>query len=378
MIAPLKFFTSLRLTVLLLVASMILIFIATLDQVHLGIYEVQRRYFRAWIAWVDFGAPGGWRFPLPGGWLLGTLLLANLLAAHVMRFKWQARKLGMILIHSGVALLLVGELLTGIMTVESQMRLDEGQTSNFVTRPREVELVVIESNAEGKERVVAIPQSRLVKGAVFAEGSLPFSLRIVEYFQNATFPPREGSPTPATRGIGRQTMAIEQPRETAPNRRDAPAVYVELVVPDAKENAGIYLLSNAIALTQEATVGDRTFQLFLRERRDYLPYTITLKDFKHDRYEGTEIPKNFSSQVRLKNPESGEDREVVIYMNNPLRYDGLTFYQASFDNADTTSILQVVKNPVWILPYVSCALVTLGLVVAFLLNLGRFLSRRNQ
>jgi cytochrome c biogenesis protein ResB len=42
-----------------------------------------------------------------------------------------------------------------------------------------------------------------------------------------------------------------------------------------------------------------------------------------------------------------EDREVLIYMNNPLRYAGETFYQAGFDERDErVTILQVCETPV--------------------------------
>jgi len=44
---------------------------------------------------------------------------------------------------------------------------------------------------------------------------------------------------------------------------------------------------------------------------------------------------------------------VLIFMNQPLRYAGKTFYQASFGKGDTLSVLQVVKNPGWLLPYIS-------------------------
>ncbi len=55
---------------------------------------------------------------------------------------------------------------------------------------------------------------------------------------------------------------------------------------------------------------------------------------------------------------------MLIYMNQPLRYDGKAFYQASYGKGDTLSILQVVSNPGWLLPYISCALITLGLLIA--------------
>jgi hypothetical protein len=63
-------------------------------------------------------------------------------------------------------------------------------------------------------------------------------------------------------------------------------------------------------------------------------------------------------------------------MNNPLRYQGLTFYQAGFDNNDRTTVFQVVRNPSWVLPYVACTLMTLGLMVQFGIHLVAFIRRR--
>ena len=108
----------------------------------------------------------------------------------------------------------------------------------------------------------------------------------------------------------------------------------------------------------------------------YLPFSLHLIEFRHDKYPGTDIPKNFSSRVRLQNLENGEDREVRIFMNNPLRYAGETFYQASFDPDDHGSVLQVVHNPSWLTPYFACVLVATGLVIQFLSHLIPFLKRR--
>ena len=59
-------------------------------------------------------------------------------------------------------------------------------------------------------------------------------------------------------------------------------------------------------------------------------------------------------------------------MNTPLRYGGETFYQASFEEGDQVSILQVVRNPAAITPYVACILVAAGLIVQFLTHLIGF------
>jgi hypothetical protein len=117
--------------------------------------------------------------------------------------------------------------------------------------------------------------------------------------------------------------------------------------------------------------------LALRERREYLPYALTLRQFKHDVYPGTDIPKNFSSLVRLVNPRTGEDRDVLIRMNQPLRYAGKTFYQASFGKGDQLSILQVVENPGWLLPYLACVLVGAGLLMHFGISLSRWARRQS-
>jgi hypothetical protein len=85
--------------------------------------------------------------------------------------------------------------------------------------------------------------------------------------------------------------------------------------------------------------------------------------------------------VRLIDPELGEDREVVISMNNPLRYRGETFFQHSFprDSENGRPIgttLQVVRNPGWLMPYISCGMVTLGMMIHFGIHLVNFLQRR--
>ena len=112
-------------------------------------------------------------------------------------------------------------------------------------------------------------------------------------------------------------------------------------------------------------------------QRAYRPFSLTLLKFNHDVYAGTDIPKNFSSRIRLKTPDGRDDREVLIYMNNPLRYAGLTFYQASFEPGnDKVTILQVVRNPSWQLPYLACTLLALGLLVQFGIHLVGFIRKR--
>src|SRR3954469_14771420 len=111
-LAPLS---SLRLTVILIIAAMLLVYAGTWAQIDAGPWQVQKNYFHSFFTWVplatlvprSYHLPGG--FPLPGGYLVGLLMLINLIAAHVVRFKFTPKRTGIILIHLGVILLLVGE-----------------------------------------------------------------------------------------------------------------------------------------------------------------------------------------------------------------------------------------------------------------------------
>src|SRR2546421_11890964 len=118
-----KFFTSMRLTVVCLGLGLVLVFIGTLAQVDLGLYKAQNEFFRSFfIFWGPKGA--GWKMPIfPGGYLVGGVLLINLVAAHFSRFKWTRKKAGIWLVHFGIILLLLGQLLTDMLSHESALHL---------------------------------------------------------------------------------------------------------------------------------------------------------------------------------------------------------------------------------------------------------------
>ncbi len=145
-------------------------------------------------------------------------------------------------------------------------------------------------------------------------------------------------------------------------------------------------------ITPQTIVADgKQYAFELRPKRVMYPFSLTLLKATHTVYPGTitdsnpeGIPKDFRSLVRLHNPSTGENREVEIYMNSPLRYAGLTFYQyqmtagdlVSRMNQTPSSVLQVVHNPGWLTPYFGCGLVAAGLLTQFLYHLIAFISKR--
>ncbi len=385
-----KFFSSLRLTVVLLVLSMALIFFGTLDQVHYGIWHTQKLYFESFIAiWAyPEQAPAYdqlfWlRIPLPGGYLLGGLLFVNLIAAHITRFKLTLKKSGIFLVHFGLVLLLVSQLLTNILAVESQMPVDEGGRSNYSESHRSNELVLIDRSPEDHDTVHSIPVKLLKPGKIIQVPDTQLRIRTISYYPNAELGrAQDGAPveSPATQGAAARMGIFATPKAPsyADNAINTATAYVEVIGPEG--SLGVWLVSNVIDERfppQMVTLGDQAWELALRLQRHYYPFELELVDFKHDKYPGTEIPFNFSSEVMVHHNDTTKSQKALIYMNHPLRYEGLTFYQASFANQDRTSIFQVVRNPGWVLPYLSVLLMGLGMIVQFGMHFFKFLRKRS-
>jgi hypothetical protein len=99
-----KFLSSLKVTVVLLLLSTLLVFLGTLAQVNEGLWEAQERWFKSYF--VLRRAGDAWWVPavFPGGYSLGFSLLFNLIAAHIQRFQWTAKKVGIHLTHAGIVL----------------------------------------------------------------------------------------------------------------------------------------------------------------------------------------------------------------------------------------------------------------------------------
>jgi hypothetical protein len=110
-----------------------------------------------------------------------------------------------------------------------------------------------------------------------------------------------------------------------------------------------------------------------------LPYEFTLKNFKMDTDPGTNNPASYESFVNLF---TGKESKVHhIFMNHPLKYDGFTFYQASYfqnDNGNYGSILSVNYDPGRPIKYLGSLLLVLGSIWHYLIrrkSKGQFFHR---
>ena len=371
----LRVLTSLQLTIVCLAALMILVTAATLAQVGMGTSGAVNAYMRSWLVWWNI-PDSQWMIPVfPGGATVGLVLMVNLVATQAIRLQATWSKAGLWLVHLGLILFVGGEFVSGMFQVESQMAIENGQTVNFI-EGRDAELAVVDVTDPAWDEVYGIGSGTLRKEGTVSIPGTPVTLKIHQFAQNAQLRNRTpfDPPSLATAGVGTAVTMTPIPPVTADNDVDQSAALVEPIA--GGRSYGTWLVAQGLGAPQSFTHEGRTYQLAMRHRRQYLPYTVTLKKFSHDKYAGTEIPKNFSSLVFLSNPRTGEARDVLISMNQPMRYDGKAFYQASFGKGDTLSILQVVENPGWLIPYVSCVLVAVGLIVHFTVSLRKSSRKR--
>ncbi len=372
--------SSLRLTVFCLAAAFVLVFVGTLAQVNHGLYYIQEQYFQSWfIKWSL--TPDGFKIPIfPGGHLIGAVLLVNLIAAHIRRFSWTWRKLGIQLIHLGLIIMLAGGLATDLFSVSSYMRLKEGETKNYSEDSDRMELAVTELNAQDGDQVTTVPGARLADGGTLTHESLPFKMVIKGFFRNSDLKmvtQESGNAAASSNGAGARISIKSMPRATKTDDHDVMSAVLEILPNKDGKSLGTWLVSAAMAAPQDIEVDGRRWSLQLRAARYYKPYSLSLIDFTHETYPGTQTPKDFSSKVTLTDPTHNETRQVKIYMNHPLRYQGDTYYQSGFEPDNSGTVLQVVRNPGGHATYVACAVMTLGLLFQFIYHLTRF-ARRAQ
>ena len=368
--------TSLKLTITCLAMLMVLVVACTLAQVDLGTFGAVNLFMRSFVVWWDVPRTDLTLPIFPGGALVGLVLAVNLVAAQLRRLELSWKKAGLWIVHAGLVLLIVGEFVTSLFQVDMRLAVLEGQTVDYIESPRDLELAIIDTTDPGHDDVYGIPESRLARGGDVAISGTPLTIRVKGYLRNSELSMRQPTDPPsfADRGVGASVIVREVAPVTSDDMMNRTAVFVEPLA--GGHGYGTWLVSNALGAPQSFIHEGRSYVLSLRPARRYLPYTVTLKKFRHDVYAGTDIPKNFSSLVHLSNPARGEERDVLIYMNQPLRYDHKAFYQASFGEGDKLSVLQVVENPGWLLPYISCVLVTAGLLVHFAISLRRGQRRR--
>lgn len=351
-----------KLTVICLAFLMVLTFWGTVYQVEHGLFAAQERFYNSWVILV-----GGF-IPFPGTQLVLAVLLVNL-AGYLVQLVFQPRVyFGILLIHLGILMLLLGGAITHYYAEESQLTLQEGETGSASASYHQWELALWKQDGPVRD-VLARDADRLQAGDVLTFGATGLQVEVEQYHRNAR---AFQSTVPLTNApLSRLGVSSLQPARPAKEPAENIAGALLTVRPEGRDPVRVILFGDDVAPV-EFEVGADRYHLALRHRRSPLPFVVSLVDFQRELHPGTEVARSFSSKVEVNT--DGVDRTLTISMNKPLRERGYTLYQASYrEEQDGTqwSTFAVARNYGRLIPYVSTGIVVFGMIWHFVAMLVR-------
>ena len=116
-------------------------------------------------------------------------------------------------------------------------------------------------------------------------------------------------------------------------------------------------------------INGRKVVFYLEKESLTLPFEFVLTKFKMEKDPGTNRPASYESFVRLFTSEGTQKHHV--YMNNPMKYMGFTFYQASYSQdrqGNYISTLSVNVDPGRPFKYAGSLMLVFGSIWHYVLN----------
>jgi len=384
---------SYGLACVLLLDLFLLTLFGTLYQVEAGLFEAQKLYFESWFVVQRSPVP----LVLPGGMLCMGLLAVNLFAGGFVRIQKSKRTVGVMVVHTGIALLLASAFVKLYHSEDGKLVLWEPlrDARGTVMEPGEVsdefesyylwEVAIWDANQKGPLEEHVIPNEHLVdlvegRTRTFTSPTLPFTLELASFLRNCRPLPKGPKWTAESPEVGGYALEqIEDALEAEHNVAGLTARFRERA--GGSERTDILWGFERYPTTFE--VEGKTWAVHLRHTRYSMPFSIRLEDFRKEDHPGLTMARSFESDV--VKIVAGREEAVRIQMNEPLRADGLVLFQSSWwpqdgpPEARVQSVFSVVRNPSDYWPLYACIVIGVGLLIAFvpkLLQFGRSQEKR--
>lgn len=323
--------------------------IGTIAQKYIGLYQATHIFFAAPIVWV--GA-----VPLPGMPIFLGIIFFNLAFKLIFESPWTRKNSGIILTHISVLLLLLGGLFTAFFSSEGYIALGKGEQKSIISDYHMREFVIMDEQGQA---LMAFNHGDIkVRDTLTLEEQFPFSINIHEACKNCKIVARENK---TERHIGMaQHMQLEPDTLKKNNEENMAGLVFQVTYGDTND---IFVSLEDVPKYPEISVDGTIYKFALRREHRTLPFSITLLEFKKDSHLGTDMAKAYQSTVLITDGDM--QWESVISMNEPLRYKGYTFFQASFISTPQgdISVLAAVWNAGRSFPYISGLTMCIGLMI---------------
>jgi hypothetical protein len=369
-----------------LLLLLVLTWLATLEQIDAGLYPTLTKYFSWKSPWL-IPELNGKTVPviLPGGYYVSALLLVNMTLGGIIRIRKGWRQAGNLISHFGIIFMLLGGGVAHHFSERGNMAVYEGEASNVAEDYHEYVVEVAEAKEGGAEKIHVI-RGRFLEGLTGGEprefrfGDLPFSLEIDGYLGNCQ-PESKLINAPRNRELVADGYYLREMDSHVETERNVAGVYARVVNADGSKSDPFILWGGQFH-PYTVNADGKNFTIDMRKRLWPMPFEVKLDKFTADFHPGTSRPAKFISDVRRV--ENGREAEIRIEMNEPMRYEGYTFFQASYGPAgakpgeDMYSVFEIVKNPADHWPEYSLYVVAFGMLVTFLTKLGGHLGAASR
>lgn len=379
------FFGSFGLAVVVLSFLLLLTWLGTISQVDMSLYDVQKKYFDSWFLLQEVGPI---KVPLPGAFLLMAILLVNLTIGGLVRLRKGWRTAGVAVSHFSMLFLLVAGAVSFYFKREGYLKLHEGQSGNRFTSFHDRVIEIAEVGKDGPVLMIHEADFQDLKGGdrsrTFHAASLPFELVVTQYAKNCEAESDAMRPAPA--GVRVADGFYLRPQPDAMSAETNFAGVTAVVKEPGGAEKPILLWELATAPVTHRTADGRAFTIALRRQSWELPFSITLNKFTHEKHPGTNTPKVFASDVLKRDPDISQPQPIKIEMNKPLRHEGYTLFQQSYNDrwtpdrprSEMYSVFAVVSNPSDQWPVWATIMAAVGMTVHFGIKLAGAINRSSK
>lgn len=223
--------------------------------------------------------------------------------------------------------------------VKENGRKDRSTNEIYFTSKNETELFY---ELYRKEEMKSFKSGAIKIGDMIATGWMGLELRLLDYLPQAT---EEWDAT-----------EVEYPTPLT-----SPALLIQF-----GDRTQWSLLNDVVKLFGES----EAYLISYQNRRIDLGFPVYLKKFTMTHYEGTQKAKTYSSDIEIVPADGTAPVAGLIEMNEPMKFAGYTFYQASFNQDEktgepTASVLSVNLDPGRWIKYLGSLILTIGIVWLF-------------
>lgn len=165
-------------------------------------------------------------------------------------------------------------------------------------------------------------------------------------------------------------------------RKNVGSDYLTVRVSDGKASKVVQLEGGmgAIPTPVRFAMNNVMYQLEYGSIRKPINFQVLCRDFKLDKYPGSESPSSFSSELTVIDPKRNVKKDRKVFMNNVMDYNGYRFFQSAYDldnpatpeNEEGTRLS--VNHDWWgtNITYLGYLLMSIGMLMSLFAPVGRF------